>query len=131
MTRKLDTHDVSRGRVSSNISDTEALKRVLANLPPRALVISIATDGLFTPSEQLEIAANIPEAELVTVPSPDGHDGFLLEFEVINGYIFRFLKREFPDYYVMEDEEGVDPEEDFAIKKTSIFGEAEVDITRW
>ncbi|KAJ3561125.1 hypothetical protein NP233_g10387 [Leucocoprinus birnbaumii] len=70
ITRKLDTHDVARGRTPSGISDSDALKHVLATLPPRALVISIATDGLFTPSEQREIAENIPDAELVTVPSP-------------------------------------------------------------
>jgi homoserine O-acetyltransferase len=131
ITRKLDTHDVSRGRVPSSVSDIEALKQVLAKLPHRALVISIATDGLFTPSEQREIAENIPEAELVTVPSLDGHDGFLLEFKVINGHILRFLEREFPEYYITGNEGGETPEEDFAIKKTSVFGEAEADITRW
>jgi homoserine O-acetyltransferase len=104
---------------------------VLAKLPPRALVISIATDGLFTPSEQQEIAENIPEAELATVPSPDGHDGFLLEFEIINGHILRFLEREFPEYYITGNEREETREEDFTIKKTSVFGEAEVDITRW
>lgn len=130
ITRKLDTHDVTRGRIPPGTSDSEALKQILSTLPPRALVISIATDGLFTPSEQREIAENIPGAELVTVPSQDGHDGFLLEFEVINGHILRFLKREFPEYYAAGDD-GEEPEEDFSIKKTSVFGEAEVDITRW
>jgi len=110
------------------MSGSQALKYTLSTLPPRALVISIATDGLFTPFEQKEIADNIPEAELVTVHSPDGHDGFLLEFEVINGHILRFLRREFPEYY--DKEEGYEVE-DFEIKKTSMFGEAEVDITRW
>ena len=126
ITRKLDTHDVARGRVVGD--DELALAQVLATLPPYALVISIATDGLFTTSEQREIAAHIPHAELVVIPSPDGHDGFLLEFEQINTHILRFLKREFPEYYGQSTEEV---EEGFAIKKTSIFGEAEVDITRW
>lgn len=131
ITRKLDTHDITRSRKQPGISDSMALKQVLSLLPPRALVISIATDGLFTPSEQQEIAENIPGAELVTVPSPDGHDGFLLEFEVINGHILRFLKREFPEYYAVSDEGEGGLEEDFNVKKTSIFGEAEADITRW
>jgi homoserine O-acetyltransferase len=132
ITRKLDSHDVTRGRIPPDTSDAEALKQILSSLPPRALVISIATDGLFTPSEQWEIAENIPEAELVTIPSPDGHDGFLLEFEAINGHILRFLKREFPEYYMArKEEEEEDRDEDFAIKKTSVFGEAEVDITQW
>lgn len=129
ITRKLDTHDIARGRITDTDADEPtALARVLSTLPPRALVISIATDGLFTTSEQREIAEHIPQAELVVIPSPDGHDGFLLEFEQINTHILRYLKREFPEYYEQEDERV---EEDFAIKKTSVFGEAEVDITRW
>jgi homoserine O-acetyltransferase/O-succinyltransferase len=53
------------------------------------------------------------------------HDGFLLEFELIDTLILGYLKRKFPGYY---DEVIV---EGFAIKKTSIFGEAEVNITSW
>jgi homoserine O-acetyltransferase len=135
ITRKLDTHDIARGRdqLSESGADGEskALARVLSTLPPRALVISIETDGLFTPSEQREIKAYIPDATLVVIPSPDGHDGFLLEFEQINGHILVFLRREFPELY--EETGGDDgvPESDFEVKKTSVFGEAEVDITRW
>lgn len=128
ITRKLDTHDVARGRFQDE-DETISLARALATLPPHALVISIATDGLFTTSEQREIAAHIPQADLVVIPSPDGHDGFLLEFEQINTHILKYLKREFPEYYDKNIEEVV--EEGFEIKKTSVFGEAEVDITRW
>ncbi|KAG1908741.1 Alpha/Beta hydrolase protein [Suillus fuscotomentosus] len=135
ITRKLDTHDIARGRTSiledpsSPTAQSSALAAVIATLPPRALVISVETDGLFTPSEQKELVTHIPDAELVVISSPDGHDGFLLEFEQINTHILRFLKREFPDLYE-RDEEDV-PEGDFAIKKTSLFGEAEADITSW
>ncbi|KAK0197743.1 Alpha/Beta hydrolase protein [Armillaria mellea] len=124
ITRKMDTHDVSRGR--------EALARVLEALPPRALVIGVETDGLFTTTEQREIAAHIPEAELVIIPSQDGHDGFLLEFEAINTHVLAFLRREFPDVYARE--EVTDMQNGgFEVKKTSLFGEAEdvVDITKW
>ena len=131
ITRKLDTHDIARNRTIDGIDETSplALPKVLSTLPSHALVISIATDGLFTTSEQRELAAHIPHAELVVIPSPDGHDGFLLEFEQINTHILGYLKREFPGYYDSKDDETID--EDFAIKKTSVFGEAEVDITRW
>ncbi|KAI0259321.1 homoserine O-acetyltransferase [Gloeopeniophorella convolvens] len=121
ITRKLDTHDIARGR--------GALADVLAQLPRRALVIGVETDGLFMLSEQREIASGIPEAELVVIQSPDGHDGFLLEFEQINTHILRFLKREFPEYYSGDTDDG--PAEGFEIQKTSVFGEAEVDLTRW
>ncbi|KAH9928688.1 homoserine O-acetyltransferase [Fomitopsis serialis] len=129
ITRKMDTHDVSRDRLLPGEDEHAALARVLATLPPRALVIGIQTDGLFMPSEQREIAKHIPGAECVIISSPEGHDGFLLEFELINENIMRFLKREFPDYYEVEVAE--EPEEGFDIKKTSLFGEAEADIARW
>ncbi|KAG5651540.1 hypothetical protein H0H81_008275 [Sphagnurus paluster] len=128
ITRKMDTHDVARGR--SDGDSSLALAKVLATLPPRALVISIETDGLFTTTEQRELAAHIPEAELVVIPSPDGHDGFLLEFEAINTHILRFLRKVLPQVYEKEVEEP-EVEGDFQIKKTSVFGEAEVDITSW
>lgn len=121
ITRKLDSHDISRGRGSP--------EQVLAQLPASALVIGVETDGLFMLSEQREIAAGIPSAELVVIQSQDGHDGFLLEFEQINTHILRFLKQEFSGYY----RDGSDdaPTESFEIQKSSVFGEAEVDLTRW
>lgn len=124
ITRKMDTHDLTRDRGPS-----EGLGEILCTLPPRALVLSIASDGLFTPSEQREIAAHIPDAELVVIQSPDGHDGFLLEFEQINVHILRFLRKEFPELYT--EQTNSTALEGFEIKKTSLFGEAEVDITRW
>ena len=130
ITRKLDTHDIARGRCDDLTSPdgSEALAGVLKMLPPRALVIGIQTDGLFTISEQREIAEHIPDAELVVINSPDGHDGFLLEFKQINSHILRFLRREYPEYY--KDGDDV-PVEGFEIKQTSVFGEAEADVTRW
>ncbi|KAL0950529.1 hypothetical protein HGRIS_007337 [Hohenbuehelia grisea] len=133
ITRKLDTHDVSRDRITPEPTLPEdeslAITQVLSTLPSGALVISIATDGLFTPLEQRELAEHIPNAELVVIPSPDGHDGFLLEFERINSHILKFLRREYPQYYANADKEELI--EGFDIKKTSVFGEAEVDIARW
>ncbi|KAG8220678.1 Alpha/Beta hydrolase protein [Butyriboletus roseoflavus] len=144
ITRKMDTHDLARGRADTDANTTNpclvpqpstaqssALAAILTTLPPRALVISIETDGLFTPTEQRELATHIPDAELVVIPSPDGHDGFLLEFEQINRHVLGFLRREFPEHYY---ERGVGEEGtwgDFAVKKTSLFGEAEADVTRW
>ncbi|KAF5343913.1 hypothetical protein D9758_012109 [Tetrapyrgos nigripes] len=134
ISHKLDTHDISRDRrmvyPDGNVEpDAAATARILSILPPRALIISISTDGLFTPSEQQELAAHIPDAELVTVQSPDGHDGFLLEFEQINAHVLGFLEREFPALYATN--VGLDADvsqtQNFVVKKTSIFGEAEAD----
>lgn len=127
ITRKMDTHDVARGRFSD---EPTALAKTLAGAPRGALIIGIQTDGLFTPSEQRELAKYIPDSELVMIQSPDGHDGFLLEFEQINRHILAFLKRVVPEHYMGEVEE-VSHAQDFEIKQTSMFGEAEVDITRW
>lgn len=131
ITRKMDTHDIARGRCDVQAPEDEslALAAVLAKLPPHALVIGIQTDGLFMVSEQREIAEHIPDAELVIINSPDGHDGFLLEFEQINRHILGYLRKEYPEFYgeAVVDEAG----EGFEVKKTSVFGEAEADVTRW
>ncbi|KAJ7248257.1 Alpha/Beta hydrolase protein [Mycena haematopus] len=134
ITRKLDTHDIARGRSTPNDDDDEdedvALARVLAGLPPRALVISIQSDGLFTPPEQTFLATHIPDSELVVIPSGEGHDGFLVEFEEINRRVLGYLRQEFPELYEERIEE-VEGEHDFEVKKESVFGEAEVDLAQW
>ncbi|GAA6055545.1 hypothetical protein JCM3770_006779 [Rhodotorula araucariae] len=129
LTRKMDAHDVGRGRPTS--------PPPLSTVPPGALVIAISTDGLFTLTEQRELAAALPGAELVVVDSPDGHDGFLLEFEQINEHVLQWLHARLPEIY--EAEPLVQPGEGegdkgFEVKKASLFGEAEgddKDITRW
>jgi homoserine O-acetyltransferase len=139
ITRKLDTHDLGRPHADGGADDEDASDEVrdaalvsaLGRLPPRALVMGVQSDGLFTLSEQRFIAAHAPAAELVVIPSPDGHDGFLLEFELINAHILRFLRAELPEYYAAGTGTDVVLRDDFAIKKTSMFGEAEADITRW
>jgi homoserine O-acetyltransferase len=110
----------------------DALQHALSLLPP-ALVIGIESDGLFTTSEQRELAEYIPESELVVIPSPDGHDGFLLEFEAINKWIEGWLRRKVPEYYK---ERVIAPEhygtqDGFGVQKESVFGEAEADVTAW
>jgi homoserine O-acetyltransferase len=67
MTRKLDTHDVSRGRANSV---AEALK--LIEQP--TLVLGIESDGLFTFAEQQELAEHIPNARLERIESSEGHE---------------------------------------------------------
>jgi homoserine O-acetyltransferase/O-succinyltransferase len=131
ITRKMDTHDLARGRsgpVEEGEESAAVLGRVMAQVP-KAMVIGIQTDGLFMPSEQREIAAHISNSTLVMIDSPDGHDGFLLEFEAINRHVLEFLREVHPRLYV-----GWHAgEADFSIGKTSVFGEAEsgVDVIRW
>ncbi|TLD13373.1 uncharacterized protein PgNI_04042 [Pyricularia grisea] len=127
MTRKLDTHDVSRSRAPS-IADA------LAMIEQPTLVLGIESDGLFTFAEQEEIAEHVPNARLEKIDSPEGHDAFLLQFEQVNRYTLEFLREVLPD--IMEkDGDGSSETVDSSVgqlTKSSTFGEAEVDdITAW
>ncbi len=131
ITRKLDTHDVSRYRVPQN--STNPVAEALAQIDQPSLVIGIESDGLFTFAEQEELAASITNARLRKIDSPEGHDAFLLQFEQVNKHILEFLREVLPDIMnepgngdlVIEDSVGV-------LTKSSTSGEAEVeDITAW
>lgn len=126
ITRKLDSHDVSRGR-------GEDIDKALALIQQPTLVIGISSDGLFTFPEQQRIADHVPNARLKEIVSPEGHDAFLLEFAEINKLIVDFLKEQLPDIL---NQEGIPwKEEDVGvIGKSSLFGEAEtgdLDIASW
>ena len=134
ITRKLDTHDVSRYRVPAEEPDVVA--KALSQIKQPTLVIGIESDGLFTFAEQQEIAANIPNSRLRTIDSPEGHDAFLLQFEQVNSHILEFFREVLPD--IMEKPASTNETNGSAedsvgeMKKTSTFGEAEVgDITAW
>lgn len=125
LTRKMDSHDVSRGR--------DDYFDILASISQPALVIGIESDGLFTISEQYELAEGMADTEMIVIDSPDGHDGFLLEFDQINRHILNFIKRVVPEIYSSSTitEEEAEKNEVLKATKTSLFGEAEVDITQW
>ncbi|KAK4155426.1 Alpha/Beta hydrolase protein [Chaetomidium leptoderma] len=125
MTRKLDTHDVSRNRAGT-IADA------LAMIEQPTLVLGIESDGLFTFAEQEELAQHIGHARLERIDSPEGHDAFLLQFEQVNHYTLDFLREVLPDI-MNKDTNGVVAESSVGqLTKSSTFGEAEVeDITAW
>lgn len=109
----------------------------LAMIEQPTLVLGIESDGLFTFSEQQQIAAGIPNARLEKIDSPEGHDAFLLQFEQVNRYILDFLKETLPDVMGRPgtaDAEAHEAQEQVVDKiiKNSTFGEAEIeDITAW
>ena len=135
ITRKLDTHDVSRHRVPPDTLNPATA--ALAQIQQPALVLGIESDGLFTYAEQQEIAAAIPDCRLKTIVSPEGHDAFLLQFQQVNTYILDFFQEVLPDFMskTTSEEENiaaVDGNGVGVVAKTSTFGEAEVgDITAW
>ncbi|BAV08808.1 homoserine O-acetyltransferase [Filimonas lacunae] len=85
LSKAMDTHNVGRNRTSAQ----QALQRVKAN----TLVIGINSDILFPPAEQAFVAQHIPGAQLEIIDSLYGHDGFLLEYDVITRLITNFLQQ--------------------------------------
>ncbi|KAM7186571.1 homoserine o-acetyltransferase [Naviculisporaceae sp. PSN 640] len=125
MTRKLDTHDVSRGRADS-------IAEALGLIEQPTLVLGIESDGLFTFAEQEELAEHIKNARLERIDSPEGHDAFLLQFEQVNRYILGFLREVLPDIMEKDTDGHVEESSVGQLTKSSTFGEAEVDdITAW
>ncbi|KAI2626176.1 homoserine O-acetyltransferase [Xylaria nigripes] len=124
ITRKLDTHDVSRYRADS-------IAEALAMIEQPTLVLGIESDGLFTFAEQEELAKHIKNARLEKIDSQEGHDAFLLQFEQVNRYILQFLNEVLPDI-MSQNGEHVEAASVGQLVKSSTFGEAEVDdITAW
>lgn len=127
----MDSHDVCRGRPSPPENpDWHPLNEA----PSHALVMAISSDALFTLGEQKQLTDTLPGAKLVVIDSPEGHDGFLLEFEHINEHNMKHLRNRLPEIHSAEGllnseaaEETV--EEKLLGKKESLFGEAEADVT--
>ena len=140
LTRKMDTHDVSRDRLGALPATShypiaeEQLGAALRQIQQPALILGIQSDGLFTFAEQQELASCIPNAVLQTIDSSEGHDAFLLEFEQVNRHLLNFLHEVLPDIMSREPDDAAKQAgvEGFNAVKTSVFGEAEVgDIIAW
>jgi homoserine O-acetyltransferase/O-succinyltransferase len=88
LTKAMDLHDVSRGRGGT----AAALARVRA----RCLVATIDSDSLYPPAEQRQLAEGLAAGgatvDQVTIHSPHGHDGFLLEPEQVGAALSRLLE---------------------------------------
>ncbi|CAG7960586.1 unnamed protein product [Penicillium salamii] len=133
MTRKLDTHDVSRHRANPATAAQDTVIEALRRVEQPALVLGIESDGLFTFAEQQEIADGIPDSRLKRIDSPEGHDAFLLQFEQVNRHILEFFREVLPDIMAKPDSDGAAALASVTkLTKSSTFGEAEVeDITAW
>ena len=84
LTQTMDSHDVSRSRVSTD----EALKTIKA----ATLVIGIRSDVLYPIEEQQYLTEKIAGAKILEISSDFGHDGFLLEYEKIETAIRDFIQ---------------------------------------
>jgi homoserine O-acetyltransferase/O-succinyltransferase len=84
LTKTMDSHSLGKNKI--------AIIKALNKIKSKTLVISIATDLLFTPNEQKFIAHNIPNAIVKNIHSIYGHDAFLVEYKQLEKIITPFLK---------------------------------------
>ena len=86
LTSAMNSHDVGRGR--------GGVAAALATITIPVIVVAIDTDRLFPPRLQEEIVELTPTAEpLVTISSPFGHDGFLIEVEEVANVLRHAIDR--------------------------------------
>jgi homoserine O-acetyltransferase/O-succinyltransferase len=84
LSQGMDSHDVGRSRGGVE----KALKKITA----KTLVIGIKSDVLYPISEQEYLQEKIPGAQLLSIASDYGHDGFLLEYEKIETALKKFIQ---------------------------------------
>ena len=84
LTQSMDSHDVGRSRGGI----LNALKKITA----KTLVIGIKSDVLYPINEQEYLQQNISGAQLLSIASDFGHDGFLLEYEKIESALKLFVE---------------------------------------
>jgi homoserine O-acetyltransferase len=84
LSQSMDSHDVgfNRGGVEA------ALQKITA----KTLVIGIKSDVLYPISEQEYLKNKIRNAEILSIASDFGHDGFLLEYEKIESALKKFIE---------------------------------------
>ncbi|MGV3631855.1 MAG: homoserine O-acetyltransferase family protein [Bacteroidota bacterium] len=83
LSKAMDAHHVGRNRIS--------VEKALQEIQAETLVIGITSDLLFPVIEQQFLAAAIPNARLEIIDSIFGHDGFLVETELLEMLIDQFL----------------------------------------
>lgn len=84
LTQSMDSHDTGRNR--------NGVAASLQTIKARTLVIGITSDILYPISEQEYLQKNITGAQLLTISSDFGHDGFLLEYEKIEAALKKFIE---------------------------------------
>ena len=84
LSKAMDSHNVGRSRGS--------VEAALSRIKAKTLVIGITSDLLFPVSEQKLIADGISNAVYEEIDSPYGHDGFLIETEIISALLRKHLE---------------------------------------
>lgn len=84
LTRSMDSHNVGRGR--------DGVEKALSSITGKTLVVGINTDFLFPPAEQQRIARSLQNSQYREISTPYGHDGFLIEWDILEEMIDGFWK---------------------------------------
>lgn len=71
----------------------QSVTELLSPLGVPTLVVSIDSDLLYPPEEQVLLAANLQNAEHVVLRSAHGHDGFLIETTRLDAFVKEFRAR--------------------------------------
>ncbi len=91
ITRAMDYFDPAK--------DHGSLEKAFADIQSRFLIISFASDWLFTPNQSKQItsvlAACGKDVSYCNIDSPYGHDSFLLEPKILGDFISGFLAATF------------------------------------
>jgi homoserine O-acetyltransferase len=90
LVQAMNSHDVTR--------DRGALSDVLGTITQPTLVLGLDSDRLFPPEQQRELAAHIPGSltggDPWVLETPYGHDGFLIEAELVGEALTKLLTTE-------------------------------------
>ncbi|MCC8117455.1 MAG: homoserine O-acetyltransferase [Bacteroidales bacterium] len=86
--QSFDTHNVGRGR--------GGIPAALSKITMPTMVVGITTDIVFIPEEMRELADLIPNAQYFEIDSPFGHDGFLVEADLLNTLLIPFMTDDEP-----------------------------------
>jgi len=84
LTKVMDSHNVGRGR--------HGVEKALSLIKAKTLVVGIKSDLLFPIEEQQYLFRHIPKAAFAELDSFYGHDGFLIETELLTNVITSFFK---------------------------------------
>lgn len=84
LSKVMDSHNVGRGR--------RGVEKALSLIKAKTLVIGIKSDLLFPIEEQQYLFRHIPKAAFAELDSFYGHDGFLIETELLTNVITSFFK---------------------------------------
>jgi len=86
LTKSMDSHNIARERF-------DTLEKALKAIHQPMLVIGIDSDILCPVPEQTFLAEHIPNSTLHVISSDYGHDGFLVEAEIISRHLSEWMEK--------------------------------------